>query len=82
MFTQNHHRRIAEGRGRIRSLGKFPNRAEAVPQAHRKARRRKESQGLLRSRPNRVCALLAAHQAGRRLRGHRAVAHSKKAATR
>ena len=69
---------IAEGRGRIRSIGKFPNRPEAVRKLIEKLGGGKESEGLLRGRPHGLCPVLAAHQPGRRLRGHRTVAHPPK----
>jgi hypothetical protein len=48
-------------------------------QVHRQARRRQESEGLLRGWSNRVGPLLAADQVGRRLRGHRSLADSEEA---
>jgi len=67
---------IAEGRGRIRSIGKFPNRPEAVRKLIEKLDGGRHLKNLLRGRPDGLRLVLAAHQARRRLRSHRAVAHS------
>ena len=55
---------IAEGRGKIPSLGKFPNRPEPVRKLIEKLGGQ-ESQGLLRSRSHGLRVVLAAHQARR-----------------
>jgi hypothetical protein len=58
---------VAEPNGEVRSVGMIPNRPGIDSQSHGQARSSEAVEGLLRSRPDRVCFVLAVDPIGREL---------------